>query len=51
MAGSDETSTPRISGATELVLAWDPIGCTLNAANLAGRMPWTAHLQPGPPSG
>jgi hypothetical protein len=35
----------------DAVLAWDPADRTLIAANLVGTMPWTAHHQPGPPSG
>jgi hypothetical protein len=35
----------------DAVLAWDPADRTLIAANLVGTMPWTAHHQPGAPSG
>ena len=35
----------------DTVLAWDPAGRTLIAANLVGRMPWTERAQSGPPSG
>ena len=34
----------------DTVLAWDPADRTLIAANLVGRMPWTEHTQPGPPT-
>jgi hypothetical protein len=27
----------------DTVLAWDPAGRTLIAANIVGRMPWTGH--------
>jgi hypothetical protein len=33
------------------VLAWDPAGRTLIAANLVGTMPWTERARPGPPPG
>ncbi len=34
----------------DTVLAWDPAGRTLIAANLVGTMPWTERAQPDPPS-
>jgi hypothetical protein len=33
----------------DTVLAWDPAGRTLIAANLVGRMPWTEGARPAPP--
>jgi hypothetical protein len=33
----------------DTVLAWDPAGRTLIAANLVGRMPWTEGARPSPP--
>lgn len=32
------------------VLAWDPAGRTLIAANLIGSMPWTERPPPSPPT-
>lgn len=34
----------------DTVLAWDPAGRTLIAANLVGTMPWTQRDQAGPPA-
>jgi hypothetical protein len=54
--GQRHVATPSPASMTALialtqadtVLAWDPAGRTLIAANLLGTMPWTAHPQPGP---
>jgi hypothetical protein len=35
----------------DTVLAWDPDGRTLIAANLVGRMPWTERTRSSPPPG
>ena len=32
------------------VLLWDPADRTLIAANIVGKMPWTEHIQPSPPT-
>ena len=34
----------------DTVLAWDPSGQTLIAANIVGTMPWTQSTEPGPPA-
>lgn len=34
----------------DTVMAWDPADRTLIAANVIGRMPWTGHAQPSPPT-
>jgi hypothetical protein len=34
----------------DTVMAWDPADRTLIAANVIGRMPWTEHAQPSPPT-
>ena len=34
----------------DTVMAWDPADRTLIAANVIGRMPWTEHARPSPPT-
>ena len=34
----------------DTILLWDPADRTLIAANIVGKMPWTEHIQPSPPT-
>jgi hypothetical protein len=51
IAPSPAAMTPLVAlTQADTVLAWDPVGRTLIAANLVGTMPWTEHARPTPPT-